>query len=186
MRLQSIFSLIFIALISLSCGSKKGDEKDNIDNTQLTYEASDLWIHQEPEKPMVVDQYILPGVRTTGSADMIITKIPSGETEKSTFERWYSEFVPPKGKYIEDVLQEEKISVDDASVKISYLHGTYKNVDVPAVMGVEVKGKENYALMAAFVESPKGKWSIKTVGPKNTIDYWRGNIKEFLKSLKIK
>lgn len=186
MKLLKILILLSLIAIAFGCGAENGDTPLKEKETELSYTASELWIQQVSEYPRTLDHYIIPGVRTSVSADMIISRAPSGATAESIFERWYSRFVPPKGNYIEDVSVQKDTTVNQIHIESTYLFGSYKDTKVPAVFGNKIKLTEDYALFGALIEADGKKWTVKVVGPKNTIVYWKGNFREFLKSMKVK
>jgi hypothetical protein len=44
----------------------------------------------------------------------------------------------------------------------------------------------NYRLRAAVIETPKGSYYLKVVGPDKTMVKWDGSVTEFLKSVDFK
>jgi hypothetical protein len=48
------------------------------------------------------------------------------------------------------------------------------------------QAKPNFRMRAAVIDTPKGAYFIKLVGPKKTIDRWDQGFQEFIKSAEFK
>jgi hypothetical protein len=50
----------------------------------------------------------------------------------------------------------------------------------------EKRNDANYRMRAAVIETPKGNYFLKLVGPAKTIDRWDQSITDFVKSFEFK
>jgi hypothetical protein len=62
--------------------------------------------------------------------------------------------------------------------------GTYTAEMAPG--SSEKRNDANYRMRAAVIETPKGNYFLKLVGPAKTIDRWDQSITDFVKSFEFK
>lgn len=98
--------------------------------------------------------------------------------------RWVDQFEQPDGKASRDVAKIEKVKFGGQDATYVSLTGRYV---APAMPGAgDASDKPNYALLAAIVDSPKGPYYFKLVGPRTTLDASAKAFRAMLESLKVR
>jgi hypothetical protein len=88
------------------------------------------------------------------------------------------------GSASKDKAKEENLTINGLKVTTVDVRGTYTAEMAPG--SGTFHNNPNYRLRAAVIETPKGSYYLKVVGPDKTMLKWDGSVTEFLKSVEFR
>jgi hypothetical protein len=136
---------------------------------------------------MRVSQYRLPAAGGDAEAASLVVYFfgaGQGGSVDANLERWVSQMQTPDGRPSKDKARTETTTINGMKVTLLDLTGTYTGGDMAA--GSAAQSKPNFRLRAGVIETPKGAYFIKLVGPENTVTRWDQAFKEFVGSAEYK
>jgi hypothetical protein len=92
---------------------------------------------------------------------------------------------PPAGRTSKDQAKTETTTVNGMKVTLLDVAGTYAGGDMGGGGGGG-QSKPNFRMRAAVIETPKGAYFIKLVGPETTVARWDQAFQEFIRSAEFK
>ena len=184
-------------LASTACGSKgatylsspqtNAAQSNSLAAGELHYKAPDGWITEKPSSTMRVAQYKLPKAEGD-SEDALLVLYYFGATQggsaQANIDRWISQMQQPDGSATKDKARTETSTVNGLKVTSIDVSGTYTAEMAPA--SGTMHNDANYRLRAAVVETPKGNYFLKLVGPAKTMVRWEQSVTDFVKSFEFK
>ena len=191
------YLLALLTAVSLSCSSNEKKEENVSQNDsegmrlpagEVTYEAPAEWIAEQPSSGMRKAQFQLPGSEGAEAAELAVFFFPgTGGSVQANLERWYGQFKQTDGSAITSAqVKTHKEMVDKLPVTTVYLSGIYLKPQSPMMMGGPVDEMPDYAMLAAIAETAGGPWFFKATGPQATIERWRPNFAQFVKTFRVK
>jgi hypothetical protein len=188
---------VAIALASGACGGKGASYGSNSrtnsaqspDNTsgELRYAAPDGWVKEQPSSAMRVAQYKLPKIEgDDNDASLVIYFFGAtqGGVTQANIDRWISQIQQPDGSSSKDKAKSETTTVNGLKVTTVDVAGTYTAEMSPGTGNQ--RNDANYRLRAAVIETPKGNYFLKLVGPAKTMGHWEQSVTDFVKSFEFK
>ena len=136
---------------------------------------------------MRVAQYKLP--KSEGDAEDALLVVyyfgaTQGGTAQANIDRWISQMQQTDGSATKDKAKTETSTVNGLKVTSIDVSGTYTAEMAP---GSGTKHNDaNYRLRAAVIETPKGNYFLKLVGPAKTMSRWEQSVTDFVKSFEFK
>jgi hypothetical protein len=101
---------------------------------------------------------------------------------QDNIDRWVSQFTQPDGKPSRDVAKIEQASFAGQQASLVSVSGHYAARAMP---GGQATDKDNQALLAAIVPSPKGPYYFRLIGDRAAVDAQAPKFRELLGSLKL-
>jgi hypothetical protein len=136
---------------------------------------------------MRVAQYKLPKVAgDEDDASLVIYYFGQGQggTAAANIERWVNQMQQPDGGPSKDRAKQSTQTINGLKVETVDISGTYTAEMAPG--SGTFNNKPNFRMKAAVIETPKGSYFIKLVGPEKTINNQDQPFATFLKSLEFK
>jgi len=154
---------------------------------ELRYKAPDGWAAEKPSSNMRVAQFKLP--KTEGDAEDALLVVyyfgaSQGGAVQANIDRWISQMQQPDGSATKDKAKTETSTVNGLKVSSVDVSGTYTAEMAPG-SGTQ-RNDANYRMRAAVIETPKGNYFLKLVGPAKTMGRWEQSVTEFVKSFEFK
>ena len=194
MRLKTITLLIVLASASiigasrvLAWHSHKNGPQSAKRTGELRYKTPEGWVIEKPISSMRAAQFKLPKAEgDTEDASLVLYYFGSdqGGSVRDNFDRWISQMQQPDGKSSTDKAKMETLTPNGLKVTMIDVTGIYTAETSPG-SGVRLN-KPNYRLRGAVVETPKGNYYIKLVGPEKTVNRWSEAFMEYVKSFEFK
>jgi hypothetical protein len=129
----------------------------------------------------------LPGVDGADAAELVVFHFPgTGGSVQANLDRWYGQFKQPDGSETRDHAQSLRVQVGDLNVTTVAVTGTYLKSQSPMMMSGPFDEMPDYAMWAAIVETAKGPWFFKAVGPQKTMAHWQPSFDKFVQSFEAK
>lgn len=197
---QSIMCAVVLVaglLASSACGSKGTASVPNPQSNaaqsnspatgELRFKAPDGWVKEQTTSSMRVAQYKLP--KTEGDPeDALLVLYFFGPTQggavQANIDRWISQMQQPDGSASKDKARTETSTVNGLKITSVDVSGTYTAEMAPGTPSQ--RNEANYRMRAAVVETPKGNYFLKIVGPAKTMDHWEQSVTDFVKSFEFK
>lgn len=190
--------LILAGLLNcLACGSNgaasvSGPQANNSQSAipaqgELQFKAPDGWVKEQPSSKMRMAQYKLPkaeGDPEDASLVIYYFGAAQGGPVQGNIDRWISQIHQPDGSDSKAKAKTETSTVNGLKVTIVDVTGTYTADMAPGVPGQS--NSPNYRLHSAVIETPKGNYFLKLVGPVKTMERWDQSVSDFIKSVQFK
>jgi hypothetical protein len=145
------------------------------------------WTEEKTSSTMRVAQYKLPKVTgDTEDASLVLYYFgqSGGGGISANLERWIGQMKQTDGSESKDKAKQDSLTVNGLKVTTIDLTGTYTAETAPG--SGQFLNNPNYRLRAAVIETPKGSYYLKLVGPEKTIAKWSSSVTDFVKSFEFK
>jgi len=162
-------------------------DKQNESPGELRFKAPTEWVVEVPSSKMRVAQYKLPANTGEGEDASLVLYFfgtNSGGSIQANLDRWISQIEQPDGSSSAGKAKTETLNVNELKITTIDLSGTYVAETAPG-SGTKYS-KPAYRLRAAVIETPKGAYYIKFVGPTKTVARWDKSFASYLKSFEFK
>ena len=145
------------------------------------------WVSEPAASGMRVAQYRLP--RAGGDAEdasLIVYYFGQGQggSAQANLDRWIGQMEQPGGGSSKEKARTEKMTVNGLDVTLLDVTGTYTAEMTPA--SGNQQNKPGSRMRAAVIDTPKGAYFVKLVGPEKTIERWDGEFLSFIRSFEFK
>jgi len=186
---------VLLALVGYSACGGKGDatsiQQTNsnaaIESGELRFKTPDGWVAEKASSTMRVAQYKLPkadGDNEDASLVVYYFGATQGGSVQANIDRWISQMEQADGSAAKDKAKTETMVVNGLKVTTVDVTGTYTAEMAPG--SGTFHNNSNYRLRAAVVETPRGNYFAKLVGPEKTITRWNQSFVDYLKSFEFK
>jgi hypothetical protein len=154
-----------------------------VDLGGLKATAPAAWKEVPVNSPVRLKQFAVPG--KDGDGELVIFYFGPGEGGgvQANIDRWKKQFAPPPGKTEEQSSKTETVKLATTKATVVDVVGTFMWKARPMDPGPG-EPRPNYRMLAAVLETPKGNYFIKLVGPAKTIDKSHKEFMAWLKSFK--
>ena len=153
----------------------------------LRLKTPDGWLSERPSSSMRVSQYQLPAAEgDTEGASLVVYYFGAGQggSVDANLDRWIGQMQSPDGKPSKANAKTENTTVNGLKITLLDVAGTYAGGDMGG--GGASQSKPNYRMRAGVIETPKGAYFIKLVGPEKTVSRWDQAFQEFIRSAEYK
>lgn len=153
---------------------------------QLRFTPSTAWTTVPVTSMMRVGEFALPKADgDTEDASLIVYFFGgTGGSVQANIDRWLGHIDQPDGKSTKDVAKVTKRLINGLSVSEFDASGTYVAEVTPG--STERYNKAGFRLRAAVIETSKGPYFLRVVGPAKTVARWEKEIEAFFQSLSFK
>lgn len=154
---------------------------------ELRLKAPDGWVSERPSSSMRVSQYQLAAAEGDAeAASLVVYYFGAGQggSVDANLERWVGQMQTPDGRPSKDKAKTETTTVNGMKVTLLDVSGAYAGGDMGG--GGASQSKPNFRMRAGVIETPKGAYFIKLVGPEKTVNRWDQSFQEFVKSAEFK
>lgn len=154
---------------------------------ELHYKVPDGWVTAPPTSKMRVAQFKLPKADGDNEdAELVLYYFGAnqGGTADANIDRWISQMQQGDGGASKDKAKTESLTVNGLKVATVDVVGKYTAEMAPG--SGTFHDNANYRLRAAVIETPKGNYFVKLVGPAKTVGRWEQSFTDYLKSLEFK
>jgi hypothetical protein len=184
-------------LLTFACGGKGaayvGGPQTNATQSgspvagELHFKAAEGWVKEQTKSAMRLAQYSLPKAEgDPKDAELVIYYFGAaqGGAAQANIDRWISQMQQPDGSDSKARAKTETSTVNGLKVTGVDVAGTYTAEMSPG--SSEKRNDANYRLRAAVIETPKGSYFLKLVGPTKTMERWDQSVTDFVKSFEFK
>jgi len=151
----------------------------------LKFTAPPGWQTRATSSTMRVAEFVLPGRdAAAGSAELVIYYFGGGGgSVDANIQRWLGQMQQPDGRATGDVAIKAAKTINGLKVSLLDVSGTYVAEVRPGA--TEKHNSPGFRMRTAVVETPRGPYYLKLVGPAPTVETWNTSFNEFLASLKF-
>lgn len=152
----------------------------------LQFKTPAGWVSETPTSSMRVAQYQLPAAEGDAeAASLVVFYFGAGQggSVQANLDRWMGQLQQPNGGSSKDAAKTETLTVNGMKVTLLDVRGTYGGGDMG---GGSAQPKPNYRMRAGVIESPKGAYFIKLVGPEKTVSKWDDSFIAYVNSAEFK
>jgi hypothetical protein len=153
----------------------------------LHFKAPDGWITEQPSSKMRAAQYKLPkadGDPEDASLVLYYFGLSQGGAPQANIDRWITQIQQPDGSPSKDKAKTETMTVNGLTVTTVDVTGTYTAEMAPG--SGTTHNNPNYRLRGAVIQTAKGNYFLKLVGPAKTVGRWEQSYTDYLKSFEFK
>jgi hypothetical protein len=153
----------------------------------LQFKAPDGWVIEKASSAMRVAQYKLPKVEGDNEDALLVLYYfgaTQGGTAQANIDRWIGQMQQSDGGSSKDKAKTETLTINRLRITSVDVSGTYTAEMAPG--SGTFHNDANYRLRAAVVETPKGNYFVKLVGPAKTVARWEKEYTDYLKSFAFK
>jgi hypothetical protein len=193
--------LLVIAVSCFACASKAStngsaatlgsSQQPNAQTPQtpgeLKSKVPDGWVTEQPSSAMRKAQYKLPkvdGDSEDGELVLYFFGTGQGGTVQANIDRWVDQMQQADGSASKDKAKIETLTINGLKVTTVDISGTYTAQMSPG--SDKHYNNSNSRLRAAVIETPKGNYFAKLIGPEKTVAHWDQSFNEYVKSLEFK
>ena len=154
--------------------------------SELQFTVPAGWIEEPRSSSMRVAQYKLPKIAgDTEDASLVLYYFGQGQggTAAANVERWVDQMKQADGSAVKDA-KEERFETNGLKVTTVDVSGTYVAETAPG--SGTLNNSPGYRMRAAVIETPKGSYFVKLVGPEKTVTQWNASFLSYLKSFQVK
>ena len=149
----------------------------------LKFTAPDGWQPRAATSTMRVAEFVLPARDgAPGNAELVVYYFGgSGGSVDANIQRWLGQMQQPDGRATADVATRDTRTVNGLKVSLLDVSGTYVAEVRPGA--TEKHNSPGFRMRTAVVETARGPYYVKLVGPAQTVASWNTSIEQFLGSL---
>jgi hypothetical protein len=149
----------------------------------LKFTPASGWQTRPAASSMRVAEFVLPGPPgASQDAELVVYYFGgSGGSVEANVQRWVGQMQQPDGRATTEVAMRESRTINGLKVSTLDVSGTYVAEMRPGA--TERHNSPGYRMRTAVVETPKGPYYIKLVGPAKTVATWNDGFNQFLSSL---
>jgi len=154
---------------------------------ELRLKAPEGWVSERPTSSMRVSQYQLPAAEGDAeAASLVVYYFGAGQggSVDANLERWIGQMQSADGRPSKDNAKTETTTVNGLKVTLLDVTGAYAGGDMGG--GGAAGSKPNFRMRAGVIETPKGAYFIKLVGPEKTVARWDQAFQDFVRSAEFK
>ncbi len=139
------------------------------------------WVRKVPRVRIIEHEFEVPAPEDDEQGRPArLTVMGAGGRVKENIQRWLDQFVQPDGSSTEEQAKIEKLTVADQTVHFVDVAGTY--VDPFSQAGPQ----QDYRLLGAIIETKRGNYFVKLVGPAKTLAAHEQAFKDMINGLERK
>jgi hypothetical protein len=156
-------------------------------NGELRYKVPEGWVTEKPTSNMRAAQYKLPKLEgDPEDASLVLYFFGAGQggSVSDNIDRWVGQMQQPDGSSSKDKARSETLTVNGLKVTMVDLSGTYTAQMSPG--SDSRRNNSDYRLRAAVIETPKGNYFVKLIGPAKTVGHWDQSFSDYVKSFEFK
>ena len=197
MKLTTISASVLLAISLTSGACSRGATVASAPNPagmqaaqasgDLHYKVPDGWVAGQPSSKMRVAQFKLPkadGDNEDGELVLYYFGANQGGTAEANIDRWISQIQQADGSSSKDKAKTESLTVNGLKITTVDVTGRYTAEMAPGSGKFYDNG--NYRLRAAVIETAKGNYFLKLVGPAKTLGRWEQSFTDYVKSFEFK
>jgi hypothetical protein len=149
----------------------------------LTFTAPQGWQARTAASAMRVAEFVLPGpAGASQDAELVIYYFGgSGGSVDANIERWLGQMQQPDGRPTGAVATRDTRTANGLKISTLDVTGTYVAEVRPGA--TERHNSPGFRMRTAVVETPRGPYYLKLVGPAKTVATWSASFDEFLRTV---
>jgi hypothetical protein len=183
-------TIILLLIVALSCILQPAmafnvAQDNSCGACELRFKMPDGWVSESPSSRMRVAQYKL--TKAEGDAEDASLVVyyfgpAQGGSVDANIDRWISQMEQPRSGSAKE--KAKTLTVNGLKVTTVDVAGTYTAEMSPG--SATHYNKPGFRLRGAIVETPKGLYFAKLIGPEKTVGHWEKAFNDYVKSFEFK
>ena len=151
----------------------------------LVFTPTPGWTPRQPSSSMRVAEFVLPAEDAAAEpAELVVYYFGgTGGSVEANVQRWIAQFEQPDKRPSSEVAHRDARTINGLKVTLVDVAGTYTAEMRPGA--TEHFNKPGFRMRATVVETPKGPYFVKLVGPQATVTRWDRGFAAFLDSIRF-
>jgi len=154
---------------------------------ELRFKMPDGWVSESPSSKMRLAQYKLP--KADGDAEDASLVVyyfgpAQGGSVDANIDRWITQMEQPRGDSPREKAKTQTLTVNGLKVTTVDVVGTYTAEMSPG--SATHYNKPSFRLRGAVIETPRGFYFAKLIGPEKTVGHWKEAFNDYVKSFEFK
>lgn len=172
-----------ILLIAIACAALMPSPQTA--NGRLTFNAPPEWTTRPASSSMRVAEFVLPKTgKDAEDAELVVYFFGgTGGSIEANIDRWLGQMQQPGSGSSKDAAVRETRDVGGLKVTLLNVPGTYVAEVRPGA--TERHNKPGFRMRTAVIETPRGPYFLKLVGPEATVTKWAASFDAFVGSLRF-
>jgi hypothetical protein len=182
--MRHILLLAGLSLAGLVSGADEKGKGTKVTLDGMSSTTPGSWVKEAPANKMRYAQFKLPKVKDDKEdAELVIFK-GLGGSASANIERWKKQFVPPRGKKIDDVSKVSDVKIGGSEAKLLDVEGTYLFNPAPFNPRSKTEPRPHYRMLAIHFDGPDTVYHIKLTGPARTVEHYKKGFDDWIKGFK--
>jgi hypothetical protein len=161
----------------------KKDEGIVVSDGRIHLTPAASWTRTQP-RTRIVEHEFIASLAEGVDDDARVTVMGAGGTVEQNIDRWIGQFTQPEGKSTRGSTTTKELDVAGQKVHVVDITGTYRDQLGPTA---PAKFRENFRMLGAIIVTEKmGRYYLKVVGPKDTVDANEQAFNKVIESLRVK
>ena len=148
----------------------------------LEFDAPKDWTSKTPSSSMRIAEYDVPPAEGDPPGTTLVVFSPMGGSVQDNIDRWIGQVQQPDGSSSKDKARIERLQVNGLNVTLLDLTGNYDGGNMSGSSG----GIPNARVRNGVIETVKGNYFIRMVGPQKTVTKWDKEFMDFVRSARLK
>jgi hypothetical protein len=180
----SLLAGIAISLAAHSPGAFAQDagRRNVVELGGLRSRAPADWVQEQPDDRQSYRQYrLVPVGDSADPAEVSIRFLGNGNggTAADYVKRWEGMFLPPLGKTMREAAKVQQLTLDGALATYVDIRGDYRGIP-----GDVATPRQNFRLLGVYLDTSKGAYVIRLMGPDETVRFYRQGFDNWVKGFK--
>ena len=186
MKTIIVLLIVVLAVVQPAIAFKSAQD-NSCGACELRFKMPDGWVSESPSSKMRVAQYKLPKAEGDAEdASLVVYYFgpAQGGSVDANIDRWISQMEQPRGGSSKEKAKTQTLTVNGLKVTTVDVAGTYTAEMSPG--SATHYNKPSFRLRGAVVETPKGFYFAKLIGPEKTVGHWKKAFNDYVKSFEFK
>ena len=154
-----------------------------VSDGRIRLKPAEGWVRSKP-RTRIVEHEFVASLEDGDQDDARITVMGAGGSVEQNIDRWISQFSQPGGKSTRGSTTLKEREIAGQKVHTVDIAGTYRDQLGPFAPATD---RENYRMLGAIIVTEKmGRYYLKMVGPKKTVDANEQAFAKVIESLSVK
>jgi hypothetical protein len=139
------------------------------------------WVEEKPDARYSKQYRLEPVDDDKEYAQVTVRSLgkEKGGTAAAHVNRWKAMFFPPEGQRMHEAAKVRQFKVNGAAATYLDIRGDYKGI-----RGDDTTPREDFRLLAIYLHTPKGPYTICLFGPADTVAFYRKSFEDWVKAFK--
>lgn len=187
--MKTILVLLIVVLVGAAqlCIAFNSVQDNSCGACELRFKMPDGWLSESPSSKMRVAQYKLPKAEGDAEdASLVVYYFgpAQGGSVDANIDRWISQMEQPNSGSSKEKAKTQTITVNGLKVTTVDVAGTYTAEMSPG--SPTHYNKPSFRLRGAVIETPRGYYFAKLIGPEKTVGHWKDAFNDYVKSFEFK
>ncbi len=187
--MMSLAMVLATTLLCLACTGVTQQASQTTVNPDgdIRYKVPEGWVTENPSSSMRAAQYVLPKAEgDPEDASLVLYYFGRGQggSVEDNLARWIGQMEQPDGSPSKQRAKTDIRTINGLKVTTLDIAGTYTAEMMPG--SGSRHNKTGYRMRGAIVETPKGAYFAKLIGPDKTVNHWNDSFNEYVESFEFR